>query len=77
MAATESEFQRRFTQAAGRPPGGSVLAVAFAGRDLLIVRQTRLAEGTDSGLLPTLTHELTHLALGEVERQRGARLPGG
>jgi len=75
VAATEAEFERRFRRVAGRPPGAGVLAVAFADLDLLIVRQTRLAEGTEGGLLPTLTHELSHLALGEVERRRGARLP--
>lgn len=76
LAATDPEFARRYAELAGRPPDGPhVLAVAFRGRPLVIVRERGLDEGGASGLLPTLAHELAHLALFPLEERRGARLP--
>lgn len=77
LAATDAEFARRLALL-GVAPGelpGEPLAVAFAGPDIVVVRERGVAEGTPAGLEPTLGHELAHLALGRVERVRGARLP--
>jgi len=76
VAPTEGEFARRYGQlTGGRAPPEYVLAVAFPDLDVVIIRQTRLAEGTGAGLTATLRHELAHLALGRVEARRGGRLP--
>lgn len=77
LAPTDDEFARRL-RALGADPTvlpTHVLAVAFPGRGLIVVRERGIAEGTPSGLEATLAHELAHLALGRVEAARGARLP--
>lgn len=76
VAPTDEEFARRFgALTGGRRPSKTILAVAFPGRNLIIIRQSGIREGTDAGLERTFKHELAHLALGRIERQRGQRLP--
>ncbi|MCA8924008.1 MAG: hypothetical protein KDD82_19515 [Planctomycetes bacterium] len=72
---TEVAFAKRFREVAGGAPPDYALAIAFADRDLILVRTARLQPGTWSDLESTLSHELAHLVLGDVERARGRRLP--
>ncbi len=77
VAPTDDEFARRL-RGLGADPGAvpaDALAVAFAGRQVIVFRERGIAEGTPAGLEATLAHELAHLALGRVEAARGARLP--
>lgn len=71
LAPTDAEFDRRL-EALGAAPGllpPDALAVAFAGRGLVVVRERGIAEGTGAALSLTLGHELAHLALGRLERR--------
>jgi len=73
---TEVGFGRRFAEiAGGGQPPDYALALAFPRHDVILVRTGRLQAGTWSDLESTLSHELAHLVLGDVERQRGERLP--
>lgn len=77
LAPTDDEFARRLRGLGADPAAvpADALAVAFAGRDVVVFRERGIAEGTAAGLEATLGHELAHLALGRVEAARGARLP--
>ena len=73
---TEVGFARRFAEiAGGGEPPGYALALAFPRDDVILVRTARLQAGTWSDLESTLSHELAHLVLGDVEGERGERLP--
>ncbi|MEZ6187132.1 MAG: hypothetical protein R3F62_19245 [Planctomycetota bacterium] len=72
---TEAGFAARYAElGSGRPPDYA-LALAFPEHDRILVRTARLQPGTWSDLESTLAHELAHLVLGDVERERGERLP--
>ena len=75
VAPTDRAFQRRCQGLGAGEPGQTVLALAFPSEHLILIRGSGIREGTEAGLEKTLTHELAHLALASVERQRGARLP--
>jgi len=76
VAFSDDEFVRRHRLATGHDPASdSVLAIAMPERNLVIVRESGIVEGSNSGLDATFRHELAHLALGTLERQRGAYLP--
>lgn len=77
LAPTDDEFAWRLRDLGADPEvlPADALAVAFAGRDVLVFRERGIAEGTPAGLQATLGHELAHLALGRVEAARGAPLP--
>ncbi|MCO5172139.1 MAG: peptidase MA family metallohydrolase [Planctomycetes bacterium] len=75
LAPTDAEFARRLEALGASTAHADALAVAFPGQGVVVVRERGIAEGTAAGLEATLAHELAHLALGQVEAARGARLP--